>query len=119
MFADRSSSCLRRAGGSAIERGGDILHADDADETVVVYDRQMSDVVLVHDGMDALECVFRTAGHELRYRDKLRDFHVDGGRTAIGDRTCGVAISKDSSRGIALGMHDVLDHNCTHIVCTH
>src|ERR1700686_5188521 len=48
-----------------IERGRNVADADDADQAVIVDDRQMADEVLVHQMTNVFERIGRTAGHEL------------------------------------------------------
>src|SRR4030081_3771980 len=72
-------------GGLVIERGKDVANADDADQAVVVDHGQMADVVLVHEMASVFERIGRTAGHQLLYRDQLRNFQIDAGRAVFGN----------------------------------
>src|SRR4030081_3644658 len=72
-------------GGLVVERAEDVANADDADQAVVVDHGQMADVVLVHEMTRVFERIGRTAGHQLLYRDQLRNFQIDAGRAVFGN----------------------------------
>ena len=102
-----------------IERAGDVAHADDADQAVIVDHGQMPDVVLVHQMAHMLERVGGAAGHQLLHRDQLRDLEVDASRAVLGDGAHHVALGEHADRGVAFGADHVLDHQRADIVGAH
>src|ERR1700732_763707 len=69
-LSGRGRGMCRRVG-FIVERGRDVANADDADQAVFVDNRQMADVVLVHQVTNVFERIGRTAGTQLLHRDQL------------------------------------------------
>jgi hypothetical protein len=90
----------------------EISHADDANQAVIV-DRQMTDVLKVHDVTNVLKRVGRGATTVAA--------PISVARLEIGARRVFSAIARTTSRlehadgGVAFGAHDVLDHQRTDI----
>src|ERR1700754_1708712 len=59
---------------------------------------------------DVLEAVVGAARDQLLHRDQLRYLHIDAGGAMLGDGADHVALGEHADRGVALGAHDVLDH---------
>ena len=115
----RPRTARLRGRGLVVERGRDVADADDADQAVIVDHRQMADVILVHEMTHMFERIGRAAGHQLLHRDQLRDLQIDAGRAVLGDGANHVALGEHADRGIALGAHDVLDHQRADIAGAH
>src|SRR3954447_12364858 len=96
----------------------DVANADDADQTVIVDDRQMAHVVLVHEMTNVLGRIAQTAADQLQ-RNQLRNLQIETGRAVICNCADHVAFCKHTDRGIALGPDNVLNHKRAYLVSAH
>src|SRR3954464_5851397 len=66
-----------------VECSRDVADADNPDQAVLIDDRQMTDVIPVHQVTYVLERVGRTARNQLLHRDQLRDLQIDARRAVL------------------------------------
>jgi len=109
----------RGGNGLVVECAGNVAHADDADQAVIVDHGQMADMVSVHQVPHMFERIDRFAGNQLLHRDQLRDLQIDAGSAMLGNGAHDVAFGEHADRGVAFGPHHILDHERADIAGAH